>query len=39
MSFAVLGLGLAGDEPIEIENPGVVSKSWPEFWTMVEALS
>lgn len=29
MSFGVLGLVVDG---IEIENPGVVSKSWPAFW-------
>lgn len=35
MSFALLGLGSSG---IVIENPDVVSKSWPNFWSMIEAL-
>lgn len=39
MAFGVLALGMTGDGAIEIENPGVVSKSWPEYWTMVEALT
>jgi 3-phosphoshikimate 1-carboxyvinyltransferase len=29
MAFGVLGLAVDG---IEIESPGVVSKSWPDFW-------
>lgn len=39
MAFAVLGLGLTGEESIEVENPGVVSKSWPHFWSSLEALA
>ena len=39
MAFAVLGLGLTGEESIEVENPGVVSKSWPHFWSSLEALT
>jgi len=35
MSFALLGLGSSG---IVVENPDVVSKSWPDFWSMIEAL-
>jgi 3-phosphoshikimate 1-carboxyvinyltransferase len=35
MAFAVLGLGAAG---IEIEDPEVVSKSWPGFWAMLDGL-
>ena len=35
MAFAVLGLARAG---IEVEDPDVVSKSWPGFWTMLEQL-
>jgi 5-enolpyruvylshikimate-3-phosphate synthase len=35
MSFALLGLAAAG---IEVEDPGVVSKSWPHFWQMLEEL-
>ena len=33
MAFAVLGCATAG---IEVEDPGVVAKSWPGFWTMLE---
>ena len=33
MAFAVLGLGVDG---VEIEDPGVVSKSWPSFWTELD---
>ncbi len=33
MAFAVLGSLVAG---IEIEDPDVVSKSWPGFWSMLE---
>jgi 3-phosphoshikimate 1-carboxyvinyltransferase len=32
MAFAVLGSVVDG---IEVENPDVVSKSWPGFWTML----
>jgi 3-phosphoshikimate 1-carboxyvinyltransferase len=35
MSFAVLGLANAG---IEIEDPEVVVKSWPGFWSMLAGL-
>ena len=35
MAFAVLGTVTPG---IEIADPTVVSKSWPGFWTMLEAL-
>lgn len=35
MSFAILGLR-AG--PLEIENPGCVSKSFPEFWNLFDRL-
>jgi 3-phosphoshikimate 1-carboxyvinyltransferase len=33
MAFAVLGSVCPG---IEVEDPGVVSKSWPGFWTMLD---
>lgn len=35
MSFALLGLGTSG---IAVEDPDVVSKSWPDFWSMIEGL-
>ncbi len=35
MSFALIGLAASG---IVIENPDVVSKSWPDFWMMIEGL-
>ncbi len=35
MSFAVAGLRISG---ISIENPGCVSKSYPEFWNEFEKL-
>ena len=35
MAFAVLGLGLDG---VIINDPTVVSKSWPEFWGMLEQI-
>jgi len=35
MAFALVGLGASG---IIVEDPDVVSKSWPEFWTMIESL-
>ena len=39
MAFALVGLGLpVAADAIEVEDPGVVSKSWPEFWTMLEGL-
>lgn len=36
MSFAVLGLAEPG---VKIADPGVVSKTWPGFWEMLEALA
>lgn len=36
MSFALLGLVADG---IEIEDPAVVSKSWPAYWEMLEELA
>jgi 3-phosphoshikimate 1-carboxyvinyltransferase len=33
MAFAVLGSAIEG---VEVEDPGVVSKSWPGFWTMLD---
>ena len=36
MSFGLLGLAVDG---IEIEDPGVVSKSWPAFWHELEELA
>ncbi|MFZ4718061.1 MAG: 3-phosphoshikimate 1-carboxyvinyltransferase [Ilumatobacteraceae bacterium] len=35
MSFALVGLGASG---IIVEDPDVVSKSWPDFWAMIEGL-
>ena len=35
MAFALVGLGASG---IIVEDPDVVSKSWPDFWTMIESL-
>lgn len=35
MAFGVFGLRVAG---IEIEDPDVVTKSWPSFWTMLDVL-
>ena len=35
MSFALVGLGASG---IIVEDPDVVSKSWPDFWAMIESL-
>ena len=35
MSFALVGLGASG---IIVEDPDVVSKSWPGFWEMIEGL-
>ena len=35
MSFAVLGLKYQG---IEIEDPEVVNKSFPEYWDMLRSL-
>lgn len=36
MAFGVLGTAVAG---IEVEDPSVVSKSWPRFWEMLETLA
>lgn len=35
MAFALLGLGASG---IVVDEPEVVSKSWPGFWSMIESL-
>ncbi len=35
MAFGVLGSAVDG---IVVDDPGVVSKSWPGFWTMLEGL-
>jgi 3-phosphoshikimate 1-carboxyvinyltransferase len=35
MAFALVGLGSSG---IIVEDPDVVSKSWPDFWAMIEGL-
>ncbi|MEM9513491.1 MAG: 3-phosphoshikimate 1-carboxyvinyltransferase [Actinomycetota bacterium] len=35
MSLALLGLVVDG---VEVVDPGVVSKSWPEYWDMLAAL-
>jgi len=35
MAFAVLGAAVDG---IEVSDPGVVTKSWPRFWSAYEAL-
>jgi 3-phosphoshikimate 1-carboxyvinyltransferase len=35
MAFGVLGAAVSG---IEVLDPAVVAKSWPEFWTMRDAL-
>ena len=35
MAFALLGLVIEG---VEIEDPDVVSKSWPGYWSMVRGL-
>jgi 3-phosphoshikimate 1-carboxyvinyltransferase len=35
MAFGVLGSVIDG---IEIENPGVVSKSWPDFWDVLDRI-
>lgn len=35
MSYAVLAARVGG---IIVDDPGVVSKSWPEFWTVREAM-
>ncbi len=35
MAFGVIGLRVPG---VEIEDPDVVSKSWPGYWGMLEGL-
>jgi 3-phosphoshikimate 1-carboxyvinyltransferase len=35
MAFAVIGTAFDG---VTVEDPSVVSKSWPGFWTMLDAL-
>ena len=35
MAFALVGLGASG---IIVDDPEVVSKSWPGFWWMIESL-
>jgi 3-phosphoshikimate 1-carboxyvinyltransferase len=35
MAFALVGLGASG---IVVDEPEVVSKSWPGFWSMIESL-
>ena len=36
MAFGLLGLYVPG---IEVEDPGVVSKSWPAYWAMLDELA
>ena len=35
MAFGVLGLAVAG---VEVADPDVVSKSWPDFWDALDAI-
>lgn len=35
MAFGLIGLRVAG---VEVDDPGVVSKSWPGFWDMLRGL-
>jgi 5-enolpyruvylshikimate-3-phosphate synthase len=35
MAFSLAGLVQPG---IEIDSPGVVDKTWPGFWEMLESL-
>jgi 5-enolpyruvylshikimate-3-phosphate synthase len=35
MAFGVIGLRVAG---VEIEDPDVVSKSWPGYWKVLGGL-
>jgi 3-phosphoshikimate 1-carboxyvinyltransferase len=35
MAFAVMGLGLPG---VRVHDPDVVTKSWPDFWTVLERM-
>jgi 3-phosphoshikimate 1-carboxyvinyltransferase len=36
MALALLGLVVDG---IEVADPGVVSKSWPAYWDMLDGLA
>lgn len=36
MAFGVLGTAVGG---IEVEDPSVVSKSWPEFWEVLDTIT
>ena len=36
MAFGVLGTVVAG---VEIDDPSVVTKSWPEYWDMLERIT
>ena len=36
MSFALIGLTMPG---IEIADPGVVAKTWPEYWDFLDGLA
>ena len=36
MAFGVLGTVVDG---IEVEDPSVVTKSWPDFWQMLEHIT
>jgi 3-phosphoshikimate 1-carboxyvinyltransferase len=36
MAFGVLGTVVAG---VDVENPTVVTKSWPDFWQMLEHIT
>ncbi len=35
MAFAILGMRIPG---IRVHDPDVVSKSWPDFWMMIDSL-
>ena len=35
MAFGLLGLGMPG---VRVHDPDVVSKSWPDFWMMIESI-
>ena len=36
MAFGVLGTAVVG---VEVEDPSVVSKSWPDYWEMLERIT
>jgi 3-phosphoshikimate 1-carboxyvinyltransferase len=36
MAFGVLGTVVEG---VEVEDPSVVTKSWPDFWDMLERVT